>query len=152
DGLMWFSTSQGLTSFDGSDIVYHTNSIQANQLGLHNIHSIAEDQSNNLYIGSWSVLYFNRETKRIDTVSYIYKDIHKKLDAQVYAIWIDNDGLVYYGTISHGLFIFNPLTKVIEHFNLVPGKTDSWEDRRYNTVVSFAAHASDSNKLWVGTY
>src|SRR5690606_23363619 len=39
-----------------------------------------------------------------------------------------------------------------EHFNLVPGKTDSWEDRRYNTVVSFAAHASDSNKLWVGTY
>ena len=152
DGLMWFSTSQGLTSFDGSEIVYHTNTIQANQLGLHNIHSIAEDRSNNLYIGSWSVLYFNRETKRIDTVSYIYKDIHKKLDAQVYAIWIDNDGLVYYGTISHGLFIFNPQTKVIEHFNLVTGKTDSWEDRRYNTVVSFAAHASDANKLWVGTY
>lgn len=152
DGLMWFSTSQGLTSFDGSDIVYHTNTIQANQLGLHNIHSIAEDRSNNLYIGSWSVLYFNRETKRIDTVSYIYKDIHKKLYAQVYAIWIDNDGLVYYGTIAHGLFIFNPQTKVIEHFNLISGKTDSWEDRRYNTVVSFAAHASDTNKLWVGTY
>ena len=24
DGQMWFSTSQGLTSFDGSDIVYHS--------------------------------------------------------------------------------------------------------------------------------
>lgn len=152
DGLMWFSTSRGLTSFDGSDIVYHTNTEQANQMGLQRILSMAEDGSNNLYIGSWSVLYFNRETKRIDTVSYIYKDIQKKLDAQVPAIWIDNNGMVYYGTVAHGFFIFNPKTKKIEHLNLVEGKPDSWEDRRYNTVVSFAAHATDSNKLWVGSF
>ncbi|MBA2500843.1 MAG: histidine kinase [Chitinophagaceae bacterium] len=152
DGLMWFSTSHGLTSFDGSEIVYHSTTEQANNLGLTRIFSIAEDQSNNLYIGGWSVLYFNRETKYYDTLSYIYKDIHKKLDAQAHALYIDKNGLVYYGTGSHGLFIYDPINKKTKHFNLHPGKPDSWEDRRYNTVVSFAAHATDTSKLWVGTY
>lgn len=152
DGLMWFSTSQGLTSFDGSEIVYHTTTDQANKLGLNRIHAIAEDRSQNLYIGSESLLYFNRKTKVFDTISYVYKDINKTLTTRGLSIYIDNKGIVYIGTASRGLLIYNPQTKFIEHLNLDTGKTDSWEDRRYNTVVSFAAHATDSNKLWVGSF
>src|SRR6187401_199504 len=33
DGLMWFSTARGLTSFDGAEAVYHSSLQEANELG-----------------------------------------------------------------------------------------------------------------------
>ena len=52
DGLMWFSTSRGLTSFDGSDVVYYSSLQQSNQFGLSRINSIVEDKKHNFYIAA----------------------------------------------------------------------------------------------------
>ncbi|HEY6979130.1 MAG TPA: two-component regulator propeller domain-containing protein, partial [Chitinophagaceae bacterium] len=51
DGLMWFSTANGLCSFDGSEVVQYSTQQEAYTLGLNKIRVIAEDRDNNLYIG-----------------------------------------------------------------------------------------------------
>src|SRR5450631_2951572 len=60
DGLMWFSSAQGLTSFDGSGVVFHSNLKETNEYGLSSIYKIAENKEHNLYIGSaQGFIYFN---------------------------------------------------------------------------------------------
>jgi hypothetical protein len=64
DGLMWFSTAQGLSSFDGSEVVQYSSQQEAYTLGLNRIRAIAEDRDHNLYIGGDNrFLYFNRKNK-----------------------------------------------------------------------------------------
>ena len=40
---MWFSTTQGLSSFDGSEVVNYSTQEQAYALGLNKIQAIGED-------------------------------------------------------------------------------------------------------------
>ena len=64
DGLMWFSTAQGLCSFDGSEVVHYSTQEEAYSLGLNKIRAIAEDKDLNLYIaGDTRLSYFNRANK-----------------------------------------------------------------------------------------
>ncbi len=153
DGLVWFSTAQGLTSFDGSEVVYYSTLQQANTFFLNNILSIAEDKSHNFYIGTRvSLVYYNRKTKIFTALPYTFSDNHKRPNLAFDALYCDSNGLVYAGSGSQGLFIYDPGKKQFNHYNLDAAKPDSWEDRRLNTVCSFVAHATDSTKLWVGTF
>ncbi len=153
DGLMWFSTGNGLASFDGSEIIYHTSTTQANIFGLYQVDAMVEDGHHNLYIGNGrSIVYYNREKKTFTPVNYSYKDSNTIKETSGTAFYFDKNGLVYIGTGSRGMLIYDPAAKKIEHLNLVDGKPDSWIDRTYNTVSSFATHATDSSKLWVGSF
>ncbi len=153
DGLMWFSTSQGLSSFDGSEVVTYSTQQQAYALGLSGIRAIAEDKDYNLYLGGDNKLtYFNRENKTFSLLSYQPKDTSKSFDISTRNIYINNDGQVYIGTDARGLLIYNPGLKDFQHFNLNEGKSDCWDNANLNTVASFASHATDSSKLWVGTF
>ena len=153
DGLIWFSTSQGLTSFDGSDIIYHSSLPETNSFGLTRVLAIAEDKNHNFYIGTPAgFFYFNRRMGAYTKLSYTYQDDQKELSPAIYTLYIDNNSIVYGGCGNGGMFIYEPLKKQMRHYNLDASKADSWQDRQFNTVISFAAHATDSNKLWVGTY
>ena len=65
---------------------------------------------------------------------------------------LDKKGIVYGGTGNGGFFIYDPLKNQLSHFNLDASKPDSWQNRQLNTVISFAAHFTDTNKLWLGTF
>ncbi|MBK6826676.1 MAG: hypothetical protein IPG86_07370 [Chitinophagaceae bacterium] len=150
---MWFSTSQGLTSFDGSDIVYHSPLQLTTQYELSRIWAMVEDRDHNFYIGtSTCLLYFDRKAKKITNITYTYKDDHITRDFGIAAMYLDEKGLLYAGGGLRGLFIYDPTSQKLEHYNLNSSKTDSWTDRTFNTVCSFTSHATDPNKLWVGTY
>ena len=152
DGLMWFSTSQGLTSFDRSDVVFHSSLHQSNSLGLNKITAMAEDKLNNLYLaGSSGLYFFNRKTKQITPIITSFSDNKQGGPIFFPALFIDNDGKLFAGSVFHGLFIYDPSSKQTTHFNTDPVKPDSWEDGRLNTVISLAVHYSDTNKLWAGT-
>ena len=152
DGLMWFSTAQGLTSFDGSDIVYHSSLQQSNGLGLNKITAMAEDHLQNLYVaGLGGLYYFNRKTKLFSPIITSFSGSHQNPAIQFPALFVDNGGKLFAGSIHHGLFIYDPTNKQTAHYNTDPSKPDAWEDGRLNTVISLAAHYSDSNLLWIGT-
>lgn len=154
DGLLWFSTAKGLTSFDGSEIVHYGNRQQLNQFGLAQIRSIAEDAKHNFYIGTATgFYYYNRSSAEYTPLYYTYLDSPQQVSPAVFTVFLDKKtGLVYGGCGNAGLFVYEPSTQTMRHYNLDSTKPDSWQDRRYNTIVSFAEHATDSNKLWMGTY
>lgn len=152
DGLLWFSTAQGLTSFDGSDIVYHSSLHQSNGLGLNKISAMAEDSQHNLYLAGVSGLYyFDRKTKQFFPI--ITRPPGSRQDEPIYFsfLFIDNDGKLFAGSVFYGLFIYDPLSKQTAHYNIDHTKPDNWKDGRLNTIISFAAHSKDSTKLWAGT-
>lgn len=153
DGLMWFSTAQGLTSFDGSEISFHSTLKQSNELGLNRINFIAEDKNNNFYLSAVGGLYFyDRQKETYKLLPYTFKDVKKQYIIGFTFLYLDRDGSLYAGSGNNGLFIFDPATNQFQHFNLDDKKPDSWEDLRLNTVSSMVQHATDSTKLWVGTF
>ncbi len=153
DGLMWFSTAEGLSSFDGSEVVNYSTQKQAYELGLNRIRAIAEDKNDNLYIGGDTKLsYFNRKNKTFSLLSYKSKETGESFDISARNIYIDHDGQVYIGADSKGLLIYNTRLKAFHHFNLDSETSDCWDDENLNTVASFANHATDTSKLWVGTF
>ena len=53
DNLLWFSTKQGLTSFDGTEIQnYYPDTSKSIKYGLSNIMAMAEDKDKNLWIAA----------------------------------------------------------------------------------------------------
>lgn len=150
DGLMWFSTANGITSFDGSELVYYSSEEQASKLGLTDIICIAEDKLHNLYIkGSNHLLYLNRKTNQLEILSQTKdkKNIPALMDAA--CIYINSNRLVFIGTIANGLFIYDPFKKTFDHINM---NAINKENYYYNTVKSFAENKYDTSKLWLGTY
>lgn len=153
DGLMWFSTPQGLTSFDGSDLVVHSSLQQANQFALNRINSMVEDHLYNLYVGTPAGLYY------YDRQNRSYRDIlaagaSKRFSPHpgIAALYVDRGGCIYAGTASEGMLVYDPASTTLAHYNMDPAKPDNWQNRTLNTVCSFASHATDSNKLWIGSY
>ena len=153
DGLVWFSTAQGLTSFDGSELVYHSSLQQSNSFGLNRIGSITENKEHNFYMGTpTGLLFYDRKKKLFNSLPYTFSDNHKQPIIFFGALQYDNNGILYAGSVFNGLFIYDEKIKQFSHYNLDASKPDSWSDRTFNTVSSFATHATDSNKIWVGTF
>ena len=140
DGLIWFSTARGLTSFDGSEVTYYTSLQQANSFQLSRIFAMAEDKNHNFYLGTPAGLYYyNRKLRSLTNLPYIFSDNHKQPNIGIDALYCDNEGLVYAGSALNGLFVYDPVHKKLDHFNLDASKPDSWSHRRLNTVSSFAS-------------
>ena len=153
DGLLWFSTAQGLTSFDGSEVTYYSSLQQANSFALNKIWAIAEDKNHNFYIGTGiGLFYYDRKARSFIGLPYTFRDNNQTPNIGFVSLYCNTDGLVYGGTGSNGFFIYDPFHKKMDHYNLDASKPDSWLDLRLNTIRSFSAHATDSNKLWIGSY
>lgn len=153
DGFMWYSCSEGLVSFDGSGVVYHSNVSQTNEFALNSIYVITEDANHNFYIGTRSgLVYFNRQTKSFSSIHYLSKDTKQEGLTNVRSLYIDSDGKIFAGGGNIGLFIYDPSTKKIEHLNLDPSKPDSWQDRYENTITGFLPDNHNKSLLWLGTY
>lgn len=153
DGLLWFSTAQGLTSFDGSELNYYSSLAQSNQYGLSRLNAMAEDDNHNFYLSTLTGLYFyNRKVKSYTSLLYSFSDNNNTSDIYFSDLHIDKNGILYAGSVSNGLFIYDPYSKKMNHVNLDVTKPDSWQDRKLNTVSSLTAHPSDSTKIWVGTF
>jgi len=153
DGLMWFSTANGLSSFDGTSVMNHSTQQQANELTLNRVDCIVEDEFHNFYLGSGTgLIYYNRKNKTFSPIIFTSSDRKEKQDFAFMSLFRDNNGIVYGGTYSRGLVIYNPENKKSTHLNLDPSKQDNWKSRNSNTIRCFAPHYSDSSKLWVGSF
>lgn len=154
DGLMWFSTAGGLTSFDGTSVQYHNTKTEANELELNSINAISEDENNNLYIGTRTrLILFDRVRKALSGVNL---GINKSGKPEIYGItslyYDQQRKLLFVGTNSRGLLVYETATAHFTHINLNPLQPDDWDNRAENTVRAIAPHFSDENLLWLGTF
>ena len=155
DGLIWFSTTRGLTSFDGSEIVYYSTPEQAEYFRLNNINVMTEDDRGNLYLGTESqVISYSRSSKTFSTLPIEYPVGISDLNIRVRSLYIDDKQSLYIGLSSIGMQIYNLGTKRIQSYY---PETDRIEEcncdlLQKNTVSSFATHAVNRDELWVGTF
>lgn len=153
DSLMWFSTANGLASFDGTSVLHHSTGQLANDLNLIKIDAFAEDKDHNLFLGTRNgLIFYDRSLHSFSPLLYDFNKLKREDMLGPFTIFIDDEGIVYGGIISRGFVIYNPHTKKWIHLNLDPSKDDRWENRIQNTVVSISPHFSDRSKLWLGTY
>ena len=114
---------------------------------------MTEDKAHNFYIGTpVGLFHYDRKTKSFTRLTYTFPGKNEQAKFGFDALYYDHKGFLYAGSGSYGLFIYNEHSKQLSHYNLDPARPDSWENRRLNTVSSFAAHAADNTKLWVGTF
>ncbi|WP_336516720.1 histidine kinase [Pollutibacter soli] len=152
DGLMWFSTSRGLTSFDGSGTVQYSDESEVGKFQLSSIISIAEDKQHNLYIGTFTgLIYFDRKNGHFTSIPLDEKGKRSPV-CSINSIFIDDDGVVYAGAISAGFFIYDPGSKNLKHYNLEEKQNPDWDNRLRNTVRCIALNKKDHGKLWLGTF
>lgn len=154
DGLMWFSTHRGLTSFDGSEIVYYSSLEQAEQLRLSNITSLVEDKSGNLFIGTEDqVLYFNRAAKMFTPVPLSFPSGITRASVRVKSIYLDEDDRLFIGFSSLGMQVYDLKKKSVDSYDLVSFKDSdcNCDLLQLNTINTFLPHRSNRDLLWVGT-
>ncbi|MBE7171139.1 MAG: histidine kinase [Williamsia sp.] len=153
DGLMWFSTAQGLNSFDGSDLVCHSSLQQANLFSLNYINAMVEDDRHNFYIGTPAGLYYyNRSAGSYTDIAISPRKGGPLFHPGIAALHLDHKGVLFAGSANSGLLVYDPAATRLAHYNLDNSTRIDWQDRSLNTVVSFAPHATDESKLWIGSF
>ena len=130
-GNIWFGTSAGASRFDGQKFTnYKWNNNQANS-----INCIATDKSGNVWLGSSvGVLRFDGEK------FYRYSKEEGLSGNSVYSIFVDNSGIVWFGTMDGGVTKYDGRTFL--HLNQKNGLIS---DR----VLSI--HGDREGNLWFGT-
>lgn len=148
---MWFSTENGLTSFDGTSVLYHNTAQQAKEYELNKITAFAEDLYHNFYIGDRTGLYyFNRKNKDFSAIKYVFENSPYSTNESPFinSIYVDNNNILFAGLGSRGLLIYNPATKLAENIEVDSSKEFHWAN---NNIRCIEPHFSDNSKLWLGT-
>jgi ligand-binding sensor domain-containing protein/signal transduction histidine kinase len=118
-GELWIGTNNGLKKFDNASGKFYTYTHQdndPNSISDNYVRKILFDKHGQLWIGSVQGLdCFNPETKKIDHIN-LFQD--KNVDRTIQEIYEDNDGKIWIGTYSSGVFIVDPLNKSFKYFPL----------------------------------
>ncbi len=158
DNLVWFSTRQGLTSFDGIETIYYCageNESYKNELA--NIRAIAEDKDKSLWIATngsglqkAGLFHFNRVTKIIHK---IWNENEKNSSGNISFVrmFLDDKGLLWMSTVVCGFYIYNTVDNSMEHYSGTDQPLDCNVDGppKYNYQVP---DFSRPGKMWVGSH
>lgn len=118
---LWLSTEKGLAlyhadadSFQNFSIMVHGKDDRINKF----INKIVEDKEGKLWMAtSYGIKAFDVKTKTC--ISYHKEEITGMLRENVfYTIYIDQQGIIWAGSFSEGLFKFNTATRAFEKVNI----------------------------------
>lgn len=156
DGLMWFSTARGLTSFDGSEVVYYSDNEQAYKMGLNKITAMLDDDNGNLYIGTTNgAIVFNRALQQFVSLQYTFADKQELANLTVNRFYKHNANSIYIGVNNMGMLVYNTSTRFFEHVDFssfINPDCNCKNKGIINSILSFTANRTDSNAIWVGSY
>ena len=154
DNLLWFSTKQGLTSFDGIETQnYYPDTSKSIKYGLSKIMAMAEDKEKNLWIAALpfnytSLLYFDRRSK---TITKIDTSITKGIFSQrlIKEMIIDDNGLLWMSTNEKGFYIFKPTDNTFEYYEIAKRGPDDFT--LWVAGIYMSPHFTDPDKMWLCT-
>jgi signal transduction histidine kinase/ligand-binding sensor domain-containing protein/DNA-binding response OmpR family regulator len=105
------------------------------------IRVIQFDNSGNLWLGTNNGLFvYHPDSNYVEMVSL---PLFSQRSREVFEIFRDDDGMMWIGTYSNGVFIINPATKSFHHLNLKP------DFERTETVRSISKGILGD--YWIGT-
>jgi len=144
EGRLWIGTNNGLNCLDlstGKVKRYYAESGNPASLSHNTILSLCRDTSGNLWIGtSLGVNLYDPATDKFRTVS-----IENLLPDRINVITCKED-LLYVGTLSQGLFIYDTKTQRVERYTANPNDPSALSDNYVKAICM----DKDEN-LWVGT-
>lgn len=155
DGCLWLGTSQGLASFDGSEMIYYGNKgLQGT--ANYRVADLCEDRnrSGNLWMitPEYGVICFTRKTGLFKRTEISVNEKIKSSQIQFAKIFIDRQGIVWIGSWGQGLFEYNPLTNISRYYNISDNTPLVWRSPYVNTVRDIIQDKNDDNILWLACY
>ena len=138
EGFLWISGEQGISLFDGYDLInyplpYNAEGSQVNNPVFFN------DRNGKMWAGQSGIHYFDRELDEFISIESTKNRI-------VYGILEDKDGFLWFGGLGSGLTKFNLANnKVIQHYDF------SDDDKRPRDVISLV-YERDKHVIWFSSY
>jgi signal transduction histidine kinase/ligand-binding sensor domain-containing protein/DNA-binding response OmpR family regulator len=121
DGNLYIGTDRNLLKIDNKGTLTRINPLTINRqinFSFSFIRVVQFDETGNLWIGTTDgLLLYYPETNLIEEVQV---PLFNKQSSEIFDIFRDDDGLLWIGTYSNGVFICDPLTKSFKHLDLKP--------------------------------
>lgn len=154
-GELWLGTRGGLIRFDPARKIYRifrhsprdTQSLSSNLINV-----LFLDRAGNLWVGFEDAgvnLVTEIQSDRIRVIQYTYQDHDRNSLShnRVQAIFEDQSGILWFGTLGGGINKANPATRAFGYHQHEPGNPDSPAADQ----ITALAFDPKTNALWIGT-
>ena len=144
DGFMWFGTKDGLNRFDGTHFrIYQHQTDKPESIGNNFIRSIAHIDREHMVIGTDAGIYLmNRTDESFEKLDIKALD-GSEITSAVNSLLVDRNGSLWIGTMSQGLYRYNPSLHQLHRVELDEydlGLNATW------TIIE-----DKSGTIWAGT-
>jgi signal transduction histidine kinase/ligand-binding sensor domain-containing protein/DNA-binding response OmpR family regulator len=145
-GVMWVGTYNGLNKWNpltGNFGHYQYDPNNSNSEGSNVVTSFANDNKDIVWIGTYGggILGFDYKKGQFHPGPAALRE------EKVMAMQVDSQGMIWLGTLNHGLYQVDPATEKIRHYTQDPAKKNSLT---HNGVTSLTL--DKKGRLWIGTY
>jgi signal transduction histidine kinase/ligand-binding sensor domain-containing protein/DNA-binding response OmpR family regulator len=146
-GFMWFGTRNGLNRYDGVNMVaFHHHSFDSTSLINNLVNSIEVGSDSLLWIGTYDGLsLFDPGQFKFGDINHFFELNNKPVFGNVLSIDTGNDGEVWVGTLSNGIYLFD--TKQGKSISFRSDKNSGGLCSDLINVVKF----DSKGRLWAGT-
>lgn len=145
-GFIWLGTQGGLVRYDGYTFKLMALDFEANKSGLYGkaVHALLKDKKGNLWIGTHSGGLYKQDIQTGEFENLTDKAIFKiLLDKRIQSLFEDASGNIWIGTLDDGVFIYNPVSQKVQHFNT--------QNSQLSNPAVFAFAQDKSGRVWVAT-
>ncbi len=149
EGFMWFGTQDGLNKYDGYVFtIYKSIPFDSSSLADNWIQSITEDNSGNLWVGTYSggLFKYNKQEETFVNFKNVPGMKNSLSNNRVWALSFDNSDGIWIGT-SGGLDKFEIKEKTFSRFNTLGGKAFDPGREAVNSIYD-----DRNGVLWLGTW
>lgn len=148
-GNLWIATQNGgLDYLDvrSNKFRHYTHSdVDSNSLSNNTVYTVFTDSHHNLWVGTAGGLnLYQPASNNFSRFKYSDNDVGASGD-HIFCIYEDRAGNLYLGTISQGVFVFNPAKHTLRHIN---NKDSLGNTSSVNTVNSLGQ--DDDGNIWIG--
>lgn len=149
NGFLWFGTQNGLYRYNGYSLkLYSFNSGYSNQFVSDFITSLAEDNDQNLWIGTLAggLFKLNLQTGEYTNFHHSPDNSASLNDNAIRAIYKDSSGILWIGLQNTGLDCLDPVNGYFVHYENI------FDNASSNTSYTINSICQDkSGTLWIGT-
>lgn len=149
DGLIWIATEDGLNKFNGYTFqVYRNIADDSTSISDHPIIALAQDDDENIWIGTWGggLFVYNKRQDNFKSIKYRESQSDGISSNLIDALWIDSQGRVWIGTGDSGLDMYDPQQQKFFHYKHNPEDTNSLSHNRVMSITE-----GQDGMLWLGT-
>ncbi|WP_276373648.1 two-component regulator propeller domain-containing protein [Chryseolinea sp. H1M3-3] len=149
DGIMWFSTHDGLNKYDGYKFTIYKNiPNDSTSLSHNNLWRIIEDRHGNIWIATWGggLNMFDRTTENFIQYRNDVNNENSISDDFVYSVLEDREGNIWAGTNNGGLNLLDVKTKKITRFVFDENNPSGISDNEIRHL-----YEDQNGNIWVAT-